>query len=213
MGEKMSALKYSISEYEKKHSQYEKLKEKYQILQEKEDSKKQLNQERRDNLNLFSSMLGTLSFEITKFEEDLKNIHNFIAGNKNCQFELKIKDTGKEFIQFDYRIKLDGSSGINRIKTFIYDVLLMLNESTSKKHLGFLIHDNIFASAGKDDMVKSLNYLYQQSLKGKKFQYILTINKDEFESVASQFDFNASDLKRATFTREKPFLQQVYKEQ
>ena len=102
---------------------------------------------------------------VTSFEEDLKKMHESIAGNKRCQFKIVITESIANFVDFEYRIKLDGSSGINRIKTFIYDSLLMVNKITQKRHPGFLIHDNIFASTGRDDMVKSLNYLYDLSTK------------------------------------------------
>ena len=137
--------------------------------------------------------------------------HEFIAENKRCQFKIKISESLANFVEFDYRIKLDGSSGINRIKTFIYDCLLMVNKTTSERHLGFLIHDNIFASTGRDDMVKSLNYLDDLS-KNNKFQYILTINKDEFESQIKDFSFDYKQYIRAEFTREKPFLGFEYSE-
>ena len=45
-----------------------------------------------------------------------------------CQFEINIDDSSKEFVDFNYRIKLDGGSGTNRIRTFIYDILLMTNK-------------------------------------------------------------------------------------
>ena len=101
--------------------------------------------------------------------------------------------------------------GIDRIKTFIYDILLMTNSSTSVRHPGFLVHDNIFAATGKDDMVKALNYVY--SLEHKKdFQYIVTINKDEFESYSNEFEFNIDEKVKKTLTRKEPLFGHVYDE-
>lgn len=210
--EKISALKKSIYEYEKKHNELNSLKEKYRILEDKKEYKQNLKKNKELALEKLKKYISEKFNIIEEFEKDLKNILLSIAGNTNCQFQIEVDDKSSDYVKFDYRIKLDGSSGINRIKTFIYDVLLMLNNNTSQRHLGFLIHDNIFASAGRDDMVKSLNFLYKQFQIGKEFQYILTINEDEFDSVVNEFGFEHNKLVRAKFTRKDPFLKQEYRE-
>jgi uncharacterized protein YydD (DUF2326 family) len=78
------------------------------------------------------------------------------------------------------------------------------------RHPSFLIHDNIFASAGRDDMARALNYLAKQDQ--SQFQYLLTINKDEFDSSIKKFDFDYRKKVQAEFTRAKPFLGQHYVE-
>lgn len=210
--EHIEDLKNTVTLFREKNSELDKLSSAYNILTAKKGEQKRITRERQISIEALDAQLIELSTKIESFKKDLEKIHEFIAGNKACHFQIEINEKGKEFINFDYRIKLDGSSGINRIKTFIYDVLLMLNNYTSKKHLGFLIHDNIFASVGKDDMTKALNYL-DSALKNKsKFQYIVTINKDEFDSSIKNFNFNYHEKVRATFTREKPFLKREYRE-
>jgi hypothetical protein len=138
-------------------------------------------------------------------------MHNYIAGNKRCQFDINISESLANFVEFSYRVRLDGSSGVNRIKTLIYDVLLMTNGYTAQRHPGFLIHDNVFASSGLDDRVKTLNYLHKLS-KTKKFQYILTINQDEFYSAVDEFDFDYTKAKKVELTRDKLLLGKEYSE-
>jgi len=161
-----------------------------------------------ETLRELSRQMENLASTVGSFEADLRQMHNYIAGNERCQFGLSV-DFDKpltKFIDMNYRIKLDGSSGINRIKTFIYDVLLMTNSYTSVNHPKILIHDNIFASSGRDDMVKSLNYLnkFQESM--IDFQYIVTINRDEFGAVEDRFDFDFEDKVKISLTRDNPLF-------
>lgn len=210
--EKIESLRDAVAKHKEKNDELASLSEKYKLLEEYEESKKSIKKANIEILDKLDVRLHELSNELAEFENDLKNIHEYIAGNKECHFDIKTKETSKEYINIDYRVNLDGGAGINRIRTFIYDILLMVNSFTSKKHLGFLIHDNIFASAGKDDMVKSLNYLNSEENKGKKFQYIVTINKDEFDSVVTEFDFDYKDKVKITLTRNDQLLKITYRE-
>ncbi len=209
--ERIDGLKEAITLEREKHLELEKLSYTYEMLQSKIIQQKNLKKKKETLVEKMEVVLFEIGTTVASFEEDLKKMHGYIAGNKRCQFQINITEALASFVEFEYRIKFDGSSGINRIKTFIYDILLMVNKNTSKRHLGFLIHDNIFASTGRDDMAKSLNYLYDLSTKNK-FQYILTINKDEFESQIKDFNFNYKNLVKAEFTREKPFLGFEYSE-
>lgn len=209
---KIEGLKTAILLHKEKNGELEKLSYTYELLKSKQEQGKKLNRDRSRAIEKLDAEIFKLNTTINSFKEDLDAIHEYVAGNKGCHFDIKINETGKEFVNFDYRIKLDGSSGINRIKTFIYDALLMLNRVTSQRHLGFLIHDNIFASVGKDDMVRALNYLDKTSIKNKHFQYIVAINKDEFESCIPEFKFDYEKRTRIILTRGTPLLGQVYSE-
>ncbi len=210
--EEVHALRDAITQFQEKNRKLEMLTSVFSILKDKNDTLKVNARSRSKLLEKLDAQIISLNKRTLSFKNDLERAHQYIAGNKACHFDIEISEKGKEFIIFDYRIKLDGSSGINRIKTFIYDALLMLNNYTSKKHLGFLIHDNIFASVGKDDMVQALNYLNGELARLNKFQYILTINKDEFDSCVNKFDFDYKQKTRAIFTRKDPFLKEEYPE-
>ena len=71
------------------------------------------------------------------------------------------------------RIDDDGSHSIERTKVFIYDVALMFNNYTKKRHPRLLIHDNIF-DVDQDTLVQCLNYLHKKEEQNPNdFQYIL----------------------------------------
>lgn len=212
VSDKIGEVRLAMEMFRETNEKLERLSGIFNFYNAKKDEKKRDARNRQEEIVIFDAQITELRGVIKSFSDDLERAHQFIVGNKICSFNLEINEKKKEFIKFDYYTNRDGSSGVNRIKTFIYDVLLMLNKNTTERHLGFLIHDNIFASAGKDDMIKSLNYLNDSLSKRGKFQYILTINKDEFESSIDGFNFNYQKKIRGTFTREKPFLNKEYRE-
>jgi uncharacterized protein YydD (DUF2326 family) len=186
----------------------------YLKLEDEKLRKAQLTLARDKIISDIEKKIVELEDTINSFEEDVKEIHFAIAGDKHCHFRLAIdrKALAKQFLDFDYRIDFDGGYAIDRAKIFIYDTLLMLNKYTKKYHPGFLIHDNAFAGAGIDDMIKGLNYLNDQHGKAKSFQYIFTINKDEYETYKDEFSFDSDALIKKELTREKPLLNDSYRE-
>lgn len=210
--QKIDDLAGMVVNQNEKDKELNNLRYKYNLYEESTARKASINRELTALYTDLDVQLFDLSKALESFNEDLSNIHSAIAGNKYSNFELKINPKSQEYLYANYRIKLDGSMGINRIKTFIYDVLLMTNKFTSAKHPNFLIHDNIFAGTGRDDMVKALNYLFALSQRDDNFQYIVTINKDEFESYADDFDFDLDNTVKKSLTRAKPLFGQVYDE-
>ena len=119
---------------------------------------------------------------LNSFNYTLSEIHNTIMGNKGCSFDIVSvnTDTYKDLIRFDMTIDYGGSHSVERVKVFIYDLALLLNEHTSSNHPSFLVHDNIF-DVDQDTLIESLNFLY--TLKNpESFQYILTLNNDKLDN-------------------------------
>ncbi len=189
--EKLGSLKEAVRMQHEKNSLLQELSSTYKLLEAKKGEKSKLLRKRQEKADQLSALVFEISNNVTSFESDLKKIHQYIAGNQFCHFDIDVSDTATsaEVVKFDYSINLQGGSGMNRIKTFIYDVLLLTSDVTRHRHFGFLIHDNIFPSTGRDDMVKALNYLHSLSSK-KQFQYIVTLNKDEFESQIAELEFD-----------------------
>ena len=210
----LSSLGDALLTHSEKSKELEVLRAAYLKLEDEKIRKAQLTLDRDKLINGIESQITSLSEVLNSFEKDLKNIHNSIAGDMHCHFRLAIdrKSLSTQFLDFDYRIDFDGGYAIDRAKIFIYDSLLMINEYTKRNHPGFLIHDNAFAGAGLDDMIKGLNYLNQQHENAKDFQYIFTINKDEYDSHIDEFNFDSEDHIRKRLTREEPLLNASYRE-
>ena len=145
---------------------------------------------------------------LTSFNGTLAQIHNEIMGNKGCSFDMVTvnRDSYKDVIKFDMTIDYGGSHSVERVKVFIYDLSLLLNEYTSKKHPSFLVHDNIF-DVDQDTLLQSLNYLYTLN-NPETFQYVLTLNSDKLsnQEANDRLLFDVHDYARAIFTKSDRFI-------
>jgi len=144
--------------------------------------------------------------KIKSFNATISDIHEYIMGNRGCSFDIVTvnRDTYKDIVKFNMTIDYGGSHSVERVKVFIYDLALLLNENTKKKHPNFLIHDNIF-DVDQDTLLRSLNYLY--SLETSEFQYILTLNSDKLDIESLELlDFDIHDYAKAVFTKSNRFI-------
>lgn len=146
--------------------------------------------------------------KIKNFNTTISDIHEYIMGNRGCSFDIVTvnKDTYKDIVRFNMTIDYGGSHSVERVKVFIYDLALLLNEKTKIKHPNFLVHDNIF-DVDQDTLLRSLNYLY--SLEDtNSFQYILTLNSDKFDDkeAAEILNFKIHDFAKAIFTKSSRFI-------
>ncbi|MNJ63349.1 hypothetical protein D3C77_592440 [compost metagenome] len=119
----------------------------------------------------------------------------------------------KEIIKFELRIYDDGSHSNEREKVFLYDIGLLTNVETGKRHPGLLVHDNIF-DVDYDTLIKSLNYISDNEDVLAKKQYILTLNSDKIydSDLNSRLRLDLEGLKRAAFTKTARFLKASYQE-
>lgn len=154
----------------------------------------------------------TTAREIIKsFEQTILNIHDFIQGNRKASFDIK-PTSKKQVVEIIMRIDDDGSHSVDREKVFIYDFSLLTNKFTSQRHLGLLIHDNIF-EVDQDTMGNSLKYLVEEVRLSDKQQYILTLNSDRLESFQDESWYETLDgTVRARYTKAHRFLKVKYQQ-
>lgn len=147
---------------------------------------------------------------IESFEETVLSIHQLIMANRQASFTLETVDRA-QVVEISLRIDSDGSHSVEREKTFIYDFSLLINDYTSKRHLGFLVHDNIF-EVDTDTLKRSLSFILHQStqLEG---QYILTLNSDRVSADAPEVLNALETCVRARFTKSDRFLKATYQEE
>lgn len=144
------------------------------------------------------------SFELTILE-----IHNEVMRNRQASFVLETVNKAN-VVDLVLRIDSDGSHSVEREKTFIYDFSLLINEYTSQRHFGFLVHDNIF-EVDSDTLNRSLNFIASEASK-LSGQYILTLNSDRASADAADAMKELSSCVRASFTKDNRFLGRRYQE-
>lgn len=147
---------------------------------------------------------------ISSFEGAILNAHLAIFDDHSSSFKIGVNNR-KEIVDFDLRVKEDGSHSNERAKVFIYDFSLLMHAPKYSNHLGFLIHDNIFDN-DNDTLEKSLNFIFESLfMVNSDSQYILTINSDKLIDLS--LDFSIDEYIRASFTKDDKFLKQDYKEE
>lgn len=199
------AKKDSISHTKFLYEQHEQNDKKKKMLKlQKTQEIMEIDAEKEVNANIIDSFIGTIL-----------EIHESIMGNRECSFGIETIDKakGKTPIEFNLRIFDDGSRSVDRTKVFIYDMALLFNEYTRKRHPLFLVHDNIF-DVDQDTLVQCLNYIYKKEEQYEDFQYILTLNRDKIENEERRkiilMDIGAHQV--AAFTKEKKFFKRDYQE-
>ena len=215
-GELLKDLKTSINVFNRKNQELNNLRSIVDRIDKAEKEKKSLKNKKDNKILEFDELISEKEIDIKSFEETILNIHENIMGNRNAHFEIDTINSAKakEFLSFDFRINDDGSWSTNRMKVFIYDLALLLNDNTKKNHPKLLVHDNLF-NVDNDSLEKSLNFLHRQSENHtEEFQYILTLNRDMVEIMEERnlIKFNIHDYKRASFTKNDRFLKEKYSE-
>jgi uncharacterized protein YydD (DUF2326 family) len=216
-GKILKDIKTGISIYNKKSEELNKIR--YQITSYDEAFKhrRDVLKPRLDQLKLDINRQIEDCEQIKKsFEQTILDIHEVIMNSREASFNIETKNSSKrkDYIDFEMRIKDDGSHSVERTKVFIYDVALMFNEYTKQRHPGLLIHDNIF-DVDQDTLVQCLNYMSKQEEQHpSEFQYILTINRDKIENEERQSLINLDIVahRKANFTKTNRFLGIQYKE-
>lgn len=145
--------------------------------------------------------------KIQSFEDSILTMHEYIQGNRKASFGIE-KSGKKQVIEIDMRTDDDGSHSVDRLKVFLYDLALLLNEHTSKIHPGVLIHDCIF-DVDQDTLIKSIKFLIEEAEFKDKQQYILTLNSDRLDSQMRDL---LEPFVRAEFTKNNRFLKTQYQE-
>ena len=208
-------LQNGIKIYEQKNNVFAGIKLK---LNDYEEHKLELSNQKHNKGDYFLKLSASIVEArkiIESFNQTILEIHEFIMGTKKASFDIKTieSNTNKQIVDFEYRIDDDGSHSVDRTKVFIYDIALMFNDETRKRHPKMLIHDNIF-DVDQDTLVQSLNYLAEQEEKYSDFQYILTLNRDKIENEErlKMIKLNIESHKKAQFTRQKKFLKTDYQE-
>lgn len=116
-------------------------------------------------------------------------------------FVIDLKQSG---FSFDIHIKGSGSTGIDSMKVFCYDLMLAELWSTRRPSPGFLIHDSImFDSVDERQRAVALEMAAEKS-EANHFQYICTFNSDMVPKDWFPPDFNLEQHVVLTLTDTRP---------
>lgn len=205
-------FKNAVAVYNEKTIEYGKIFSQLQDYENADRQQKILNLKKDQLFVSLDTAIFEVNSKIKDFEKTIIEIHEFIMGSSNASFDIKVVNN-TEIIKIEFRIDDDRSHSVDRTKVFIYDLSLIFNHYTRKRHPKFLVHDNIF-DVDQDTLVQSLNYLAEQQEKYVDFQYILTLNRDKIENEERKKEIKMDVEKSivASYTRQSKFLKKNYQE-
>lgn len=111
----------------------------------------------------------------------MRNFNEFIIKN----------NSGEDTLRFtlDARIEDDSSDGVNEVRMFCFDLLILLNKISK---IRFLIHDSRLFANMDPRQRETLFRIAEDICNQEGFQYICTINEDallSFESLMTPNEF------------------------
>lgn len=174
--------------------EYIKLKEKVLSLQNKRnkiveyENLKKLYEEGKDNIKLLfkeqnekaRSYLENTENVIEKLESDFQNFTKRFYPRKKSWFNISnnIRENKIRY-NLDVKIEDDSSDGVNEVRLFCFDLLVLLKKQSK---IRFLAHDSRVFSNMDPRQREALFRVVYETIDKTEFQYICTINEDSLES-------------------------------
>lgn len=204
-------MKTGYAIYHQKKDDYSNIQSKYDDYEKNKQQWKDLKLEKDKHFQSLDNLIFEAKNIIDSFNKTILEIHEYIMDSKEASFDINTvnKSGNKQILIFEMRIDDDGSHSVNRTKVFIYDLALLLNEYTKKRHPHLLIHDNILEVDG-DTIEKSIRFLMRKE--SNDFQYILTLNRDELQKIENSQNRKSIETmireryQIANFTKKDRFL-------
>jgi len=195
--------------YKKKYSELEDFSIEISIYEKQEKILDQVKSMFDDYYKKINQAVFDRQKEIASVKQTFLEIHKFIMGSSECDFDISVTNSfaPTSFFQIRVYVEGQGSKGVNQMQSVMYDFALLSNEFTSRRHLKILIHDNlIFGSVDKDSSIKALNYI--NKIDASSFQYIATVNKDDFDykELQDSFKFDREKAVVIELTKENPLF-------
>ncbi|MCY4466346.1 MAG: DUF2326 domain-containing protein [Chloroflexi bacterium] len=188
-----------------------------QLYRERDDRLKAIT-ERIETLKLVDEEIGSISTERIQLQaqarrdldqsETIKLARRIFSSNSEALYKTPGNlivdiDLDKGY-QFRVDIRRSGSTGINKMKTFFYD--LTRAELLSQRRLGpgFLIHDSsMFADADERQVARALE-LAERKSRECGFQYIACLNSDQVLHDEFSKSFEIDSYVRLRLTDDSP---------
>lgn len=121
----------------------------------------------------------------------------------NEQGFLLINVTDKGYT-FEVDIQRDGSEGIDKMKIFCYDLMLVELQSQQEGNIDFLIHDSIiYDSVDTRQRALAIQLAHKKAIENN-FQYICALNSDMIPYNSFSDDFDVEKFVRLSLTDNDP---------
>jgi len=101
---------------------------------------------------------------------------------------LLVAPTDKGILKVNPRVSGDASTGVRSVETFMLDIVCLISAIKSSRAPRILVHDSHLFDAVDGRLVASCLNIGARLADQHGFQYIVTLNSDDIESVEAQSD-------------------------
>ena len=202
--EQRDALKQQLSDFQKKKealSQGQALFQQYEI--KKSEYKGLLDQENTETEKYLTSYLGKAIKEINL--KTFRKLANEFYNNKDNGFTIE-NNSGNNQVRFTLHphIDYDSSDGINEVKIFCFDWMLLLGQH--RHQVKSLVHDSRLFDAMDSRQASTALRIAMKMCQENNMQYIITLNEGKYEEILhtlKEHDFEVEiDLIKKSIIRE-----------
>lgn len=193
----------AVEEYEKLTETLFSLKKKLQKLESYNIIIKKYDRKISDTkINLEKANISTNKY-LEEVEIELENLHKdfnrmiesfYGKGSKTGSISL-VNNDGENQTRFDFNVSVEGDSsdGINAVKIFSYDVLLL--KKYPHHHFNFIFHDSRLFYNIDENQIRLMFIYLSEFFKKNDVQYICSLNQNQYEKIKEKFD-EYNDLNR-----------------
>jgi uncharacterized protein YydD (DUF2326 family) len=146
------------------------------------EQSRQLKKELIESEQETEQYLVRMEKEISKFRDYFKELANRFYPRSVAGLSI-INNDGENQLRYtiDASIESDSSDGINDVKTFCYDLTLLLKGHNH--NIGFLFHDSRLYSDPDERQKAEMFTIASERFTGSPYQYIATVNQNQLEEV------------------------------
>lgn len=130
-----------------------------------------------DELNLKSRTDADLDERLDRRAQIISRFGEILEGMYGEQADLRVV-LGKTGLQFSTKLPRSGSSGVDKIAIFAYDIAVIEDLCTQSRGPGFLIHDSTIFDGVDERQVAEALVVAMKSAEEYGYQYIVTLNSD-----------------------------------
>ncbi len=129
------------------------------------------------------SFINSITEKISDLRKIFFEVHDSIYPENNEKdgvgFSITENSHKQSKVSIDIKISKDLANGKNKIRTLIYDLMILFFRISKNLHWPkFLIHDGIFDWVDKSQFICLYEYLQSKTESWVNFQYIVTINEE-----------------------------------
>ena len=170
-----------------------------EVVNQRLEARRRLENDRIDCEIDMANLLKRARADLAVREPNRRRAIELFNSNSQALYEAPgnlIVNVGKSGFQFDVEIERSGSRGIDKMKTFCYDLMLAQLWATRSPSPRLLVHDSaIFDGVDERQVARALERVWSES-RTRKFQYICMLNSDTLPQSDFSETFDIENLVR-----------------